>query len=129
MATSRLLRHGLTVFALSLLTWAAWAGANDLTGTWKGVITTPMGAHDIVLLLDAKDGSLSGSLKGAMPDGKPYPISDAHLEGDQLTFKLVVPGPGGKTVAFGFKGTVAGNRIAGIHEVPGRSVPWEVTRE
>ena len=122
------------IFALSLLASSAWSD-NDLTGTWTGQITDPMsGKHDIVLRLKTEGGKITGTLKGGPPRGEEQPIEDAHLDGDQLSFKVEAQGPGGERVVLLYEGKVTGNHIQGTHEGPhlgpgqGESVPWEVTK-
>jgi hypothetical protein len=116
------------VFMLNLLASPAWA-ADDLTGTWTGKITDPMGSHAISLQLKVEGGKITGTLTGGPPTGEALPITEARLEGDQLSFKVKLQDPQGEDHLLVYKGKVTGNRIQGKHEAPFGSVPWEVTKK
>ena len=116
------------VFAMSVLGSPVWA-ADDLTGTWTGRLTDPMGGHEIVLRLKAESGKITGTLTGGPPAGKEEALTDVRLEGDQLTFTVKAQGPQGESLELKYKGKVTGNRIQGTHEGPMGSIPWEVARK
>jgi hypothetical protein len=113
---------------LNLLASPTWA-ADDLTGSWTGKITDPMGSHPIELQLKVEGSKITGTLTGGPPTGEALPIREARLEGDQLSFKVKVQDPQGEDHFLVYKGKVTGNHIQGTQEAPFGSVPWEVTKK
>jgi hypothetical protein len=104
------------------------AFAQDLTGTWKGQMTDPMGAHPITIQFREVGGKLLGTMTGGPPTGAEQPITDIRLKGAQLSFTVRADGPEGPMTLV-FTGKVSGNRIKGTQNAPFGAVPWEVTRQ
>jgi hypothetical protein len=101
---------GLLVFSLL----AGTAAAADLTGVWAGEITSSNGGkHELSFNLKQAGGKITGSVSGLPPRGDEQPIVESKIEGDQITLKVTVPTPDGKTNPFVIAGKVSGNQIEG----------------
>lgn len=57
--------------------------ATNLTGTWQGKMDA---GGDAVFHIKADDKTIGGTMLGA--DGKEHPISDAKLDGDNISFNV-----------------------------------------
>ncbi|MDX2202064.1 MAG: hypothetical protein NW223_04895 [Hyphomicrobiaceae bacterium] len=77
-------------------------------GTWKIVMSTPIGERKATLALSTA-GGLSGSLTGE--EGKSTPIFEGTLSGDAIAFKAAVQNPMPLTLAF--TGKVDGANMSG----------------
>jgi hypothetical protein len=75
------------IMTLSPLTVRA---ATDITGTWKGGMKAPDGSTAFQLSFTFKqDGAkLTGTVLG--PQGDPIAISDGKIDGDKISFKVVI---------------------------------------
>lgn len=78
-----ILRVSLAFLALGVSAWGA-----NVTGKWKMTANTPDGnTHNVDLVVKEDSGKLAGELvseRGALP------IQDVALNGDELTFKLIL---------------------------------------
>ena len=109
---------------------SAQAPTGSLSGEWSGSLTDPQGGkHPIRLNLKVNGESVTGTLTGGPPDGAAQSLMSAKLQGDQLSFEIKMQGPQGEGGVLYFKGRVSGNRVQGMHGLPGESFPWEATQQ
>lgn len=116
------IRRTLAVFAAVCLTAAAFAAS--ASGTWKYTQQGRGGNPGVerTLILEEKDGKLTGTLKGAsmgqfeIPDTQ---ISDGSVKGDQIAFTVTMEFNGNKRVSK-YTGKLEGDTITGSIEAPGR---------
>jgi len=89
-----------------LLATAAWAA--DVTGTWKGEVSTPDGNSFTLTYNFKQDGAkLTGTVLG--PQGDPLPLDNGKVEGDKISFSVKVDMNGG--TVFSSEGTINGDAI------------------
>ena len=102
-----MLRHRLgTGILFLLLATAAWA--TDITGTWKGDVSTPDGNTFTLTYTFKQDGAkLTGTVLG--PQGDPLPIDNGKVEGGKISFSVKVDMNGG--TVFSSEGTINGDEI------------------
>ena len=105
----------------------------DLVGTWGGDATLDIEeqANFLTLVLEMKDGELSGHMTGEYGTLNESSLSEITLEKDAFSFKVMAAGPGGGEVAITFKVKVAGDSMEGSLEIPdmGASGTWEASRQ
>ncbi len=82
--------------------------AADISGKWKGQLTTPNG-DAIAIDYDFKqDGDkLTGTVTG--PQGEPTEIAEGKVDGDKISFVLNVPMNGGTKITH--TGTITADSI------------------
>jgi hypothetical protein len=89
-----------------LLATAAWAA--DVTGTWKGEMSTPDGNSFTLTYTFKQDGAkLTGTVLS--PQGDQLPLDNGKAEGDKISFSVKVDMNGGTT--FSSEGTINGDEI------------------
>lgn len=89
-----------------LLAAAAWAA--DVTGTWKGDVSSPDGNTFSLTYTLKQDGTkLTGTVLG--PQGDPLPLDNGKVEGDKISFSVKVDMNGG--MVFSSEGTIKGDEI------------------
>ena len=95
---------------LSLLISAlAWVGfAADVTGTWKGTAETGQGTIERTFVFRTNGNTVTG--EASSPGLEKSAIADGRLEGDRLSFSLVIKLPDGDLKA-NYTGTVTGDSI------------------
>lgn len=111
-------------FAACFMTAAAVAADASAAGTWKYTQQGRQGgqATERTLVLEQKDGKLTGTLKGfnagqfEVPDTA---IGDASVKGDMVAFTVTTDFGGQKRVSK-YEGKLAGDTITGSIERPGR---------
>jgi hypothetical protein len=81
----------------------------SVAGTWKLVMSTPIGERKATLTLSESGGSLTGTLMN--DEGARTDIRDGQASGDSLSFQADVKSPMPLTLEF--KGKVAGDSISG----------------
>jgi hypothetical protein len=105
----------------------------DLAGTWGGDATLDMetDSNFLTLILELKEGKLSGHMTGEYGTLDESPLSEILLEGEVFSFKVMAAGPGGGEVAITFKMKVSGDSMEGILEIPdmGASGTWEANKQ
>lgn len=83
-----------------------------VTGKWNASVNTPQGPFDLVFNLKAEGSTLSGSMANAFTGETP--ISEGTVDGNNLSFKLVIPamqgGPGGNMIIH-YTGSVDGDTM------------------
>ena len=91
-----------------LLLFAAAAWAADVTGTWKGEMTSPDGNTFSLTYTFKQDGTkLTGTVLG--PQGDALPLDNGKVEGDKISFSVKVDFNGG--TVFSSEGTINGDEI------------------
>lgn len=131
-STSKLLA---AIAAACFVSVAAFAA--DASGTWKWTQPGRQGGagFEVTLKLEAKDGTLSGTLlgmqgpQGAIPD---VAIGDASLKGDVVAFSVTREFNGNKRTSK-YEGRLEGDTIKGTVERQGRDgntmkSDWVATR-
>jgi hypothetical protein len=100
--------------------WAA-----DVTGTWTGQWATPDGNGFSLTFHFKQDGSkLTGTVQG--PQGDPIEITEGKVEGDKISFVVMVNGNGGMKITH--DGAVAGDEIKLNSKVEGGDFPGGTIR-
>jgi hypothetical protein len=123
--------------AACFMTTAAIAADASATGTWKYTQAGRGGNPGVerTLILDAKDGKLTGTLKGAtmgqfeIPDAA---IGDGSVKDGTVSFTVTTEFNGNKRVTK-YEGKLEGDTITGTTEAPGRDGAvqkreWKATR-
>jgi hypothetical protein len=77
----RIARSSTVVLATMLLSTSLFAA--EITGKWKGPMQS---GGDAVFDLKSEKGAVTGNMLGY--DGKPYPVSDGKLDGENLSMKV-----------------------------------------
>ncbi|MGD8539506.1 MAG: hypothetical protein PVI66_12380 [Candidatus Aminicenantes bacterium] len=105
----------------------------DNTGTWVGSATLEgMGdPNELTLVLELKDGKLTGHMSDQFETMTESPISDVELGEGTFKFSTYAIGPGGGNLTLIFKMKVDGDSMSGILEVPDMGVngEWEATKQ
>jgi hypothetical protein len=78
-------------------------------GTWKLVVSTPMGAQESTLVIQSSGGTLTGTQSAGAGDGRP--IDEGTVDGNDITWKASITKPMPMTLEF--SGTVDGDTISG----------------
>ena len=100
---TRTLGTGILFLLLATVAWAA-----DVTGTWKGEVSTPDGNSFTLTYNFKQDGAkLTGTVLG--PQGDPLPIDNGKVDGDKISFSVKVDMNGG--TVFSSEGTINGDEI------------------
>jgi len=100
---TRTLGTGILFLLLATVAWAA-----DVTGTWKGEVSTPDGNSFTLTYNFKQDGAkLTGTVLG--PQGDPLPLDNGKVEGDKISFSVKVDMNGG--TVFSSEGTINGDAI------------------
>jgi hypothetical protein len=90
---------------------AAWAADNPAVGTWDVVGTDEAGqTANWTLVVKDDGGKLAGTLSGDMGE---FPLVDAKVDGNALTFKVVV-----NESTYTTEGTIDGNKFEGKYKGP-----------
>jgi hypothetical protein len=93
---------------LLFLLLATAALAADVTGTWKGDVSSPDGNTFTLTYTFKQDGAkLTGTVLG--PQGDPLPIDNGKVDGDKISFSVKVDFNGG--TVFSSEGTIKGDEI------------------
>jgi hypothetical protein len=79
-----------------------------LDGTWDCTVDTPMGKQAMRLTLATSGTTLSGKL--VAPTGE-APITDGHIDGNQISWKCSITRPMPMTLEF--FATIAGDSLTG----------------
>jgi hypothetical protein len=105
----------------------------DMVGTWSGLATLEgMGdPNELTLVLELKDGKLTGHMSDQFETMTESPISDVELGVGEFKFSTYAIGPGGGNLTLIFKMKVDGDSMSGILEVPDMGVngEWEAIRK
>ena len=99
------LLYACTAVVMALTT--ATALAADFTGTWTGAMNGGQGGFQLSFTFKQGGGKLTGTVQAAQ--GEPVAISEGKIDGDKISFKVVIQG--GTTITH--EGTInaAGDEI------------------
>jgi opacity protein-like surface antigen len=64
--------------------------ATDVSGTWTGAMAGGQGGFQLSFTFKQDGATLTGSVKG--PQGDPIAISEGKVDGDKISFKVVIQG-------------------------------------
>jgi hypothetical protein len=105
---------------------------SDMVGTWVGLGTLEgMGdPNELTLVLELKDGGLTGHMSDQFETMAESPISDVEFGEGTFKFSTYAIGPGGGNLTLIFKMKVNGDSMSGVLEVPDMGVngEWEATK-
>jgi hypothetical protein len=105
----------------------------DMAGTWVGSATLEgMGdPNELTLVLELKDGELTGHMSDQFETMVESPISEVELGEGVFKFSTFAMGPGGQNLTLIFKMKVDGDSMSGVLEVPDMGVngEWEATKQ
>lgn len=105
----------------------------DMVGIWAGSATLEgMGdPNELTLVLELKDGTLTGHMSDQFETMTESPISDVELGDGTFNFSTYAIGPGGGNLTLIFKMKIDGDSMSGILEVPdmGANGEWEATKQ
>ena len=93
-------------------------------GTYHITINTPMGPQKATLVLETKDGTLSGSMDSAMGLAT---FTGGTVNGNEATWESELKTPIGM-MKFENKAVVDGDKISGMAKAPMGSLKFEGTR-
>jgi hypothetical protein len=117
---------------VALLLSSATVFAADPTGTWTWTRQGRDGqSFEVTARLQFTESKLTGTVTGFQ--GAENPISDGKLEGDQISFNVVV-NFNGNEIKFAYQGKLDGDSITGTITWPGRdgdtrTSDWKATRK
>ena len=80
----------------------------SVDGTWKVIVSSPMGKEETTLEVRTEGGSLAGTQSGRQESN---PIKDAKLDGENFSWLASVAKPFPMTLEF--KAVVSGNTMNG----------------
>jgi hypothetical protein len=114
-------KYLVSVMALLALTGLVLLAA-DIDGTWTAETQGKNGPQTQTLTITSKGGDLTGKLDGGR--GGPVDITDGHIDGPNVSFKIVREGKAGKQEQE-YKGTLKGGEL--MLTTQGRGGPQEMT--
>jgi len=123
------------IFALGLCVSANLLAQkpSDMVGTWVGDATLEgmSEPNEFTLVLELKEGELSGHLTDQYGSMSEAPISEVKLEDGVFSFSVVAIGPNSQELKLILKMNVDGDSMKGTFEVPdmGMSGTWEATKQ
>ncbi len=95
----------LALCVMLLALGASTAFAADITGKWTG----NFGDMTISFEFKQDGGTLTGTAQG--PQGDPIPLKEGKVEGDKISFLVVIDAGGGE-MKIKHQGTIKGDEIA-----------------
>lgn len=105
----------------------------DMVGTWSGPATLEVTSepNDLALVLELKEGKLTGHMTDQYGTMNLAPISEITLDQGTLSFSLSIAGPGGAQVTLKFKMKVSGDAMKGELVVPEMAAKgtWEAAKK
>ncbi len=106
---------------------------SDMVGTWVGDATLEgmSEPNEFTLVLELKEGELSGHMTDQYGSMSEAPISEIKLEDGVFGFSVVAIGPSGQEVKLVLEMNVEGDSMKGTFEVPdmGMSGTWEAVKQ
>ncbi len=96
----------------------------DISGKWKAVVESPMGAMDMTIEFIQDGNNITGSFNSEM--GK-WDITDGILSGKELTFSISAT-IGGESMTMEFSGTVDNESLEGNISVQGENAKLKATK-
>lgn len=105
----------------------------DMVGTWIGEATLEgMGdSNELTLVLELKDGELTGHMSDQFETMVESPISEVELGEGMFNFSTYAMGPSGQNLTLIFKMKVEGGSMSGTLEVPDMEAngEWEAIKQ
>jgi len=105
----------------------------DMAGTWAGPATLEGMAesNEFILVLELKEGNLTGHLTDQYGTVSETPIDKIVLENGVFSFSVVGSGPGGEEITLLLKMNVEGESMQGTLEIAdmGMNGAWEATKQ
>jgi hypothetical protein len=105
---------------------------SDLVGTWVGMATVEgIEPNELTLLLEMKEGKLTGHMTGQYGMMREDPISEIKLEEEVFSFHVATVGPSGQDVTLIFKMKVDSDSMKGDLEIPELDMKgiWEAKKQ
>jgi hypothetical protein len=106
---------------------------SDMVGTWVGNATLEGMAepNEFTLVLELKEGELSGHMTDQYGSMSEAPISDIKLEEGIFGFSVIAIGPSGEELKLILKMNVDGDSMKGMFEIPdmGMNGTWEAAKQ
>jgi hypothetical protein len=106
---------------------------SDMVGTWVGnaMLEGMAEPNEFTLVLELKEGDLSGHMTDQYGSMSEAPISDVKLEDGVFSFSVLAIGPGGEELKLILKMNVDGDSMKGTFEIPdmGMNGTWEATKQ
>lgn len=113
----------ITALLTLLVSPSLWA-QSPAEGTWAFTMSSPFGAVNATVLMEAESGVLSGEFD--LGGGRKLAIENGSIEGDTLTFSITREGM--MTMTYEMRATVDGDSIKGVAKAMGSESPWSMTR-
>jgi hypothetical protein len=105
----------------------------DLVGTWTGpgTLEGEVEPNELTLVLELKEGELTGHMTDQFEFMSETPISEIKLEKGVFSFSVDAMGPEGQELHCVFKMKVDGDSMKGELDIPamGMNGAWEATRQ
>lgn len=105
----------------------------DMVGTWMGPATLEGMAesNDFILVLELKEGKLSGHMTDQYGTMNESPIEEIKLEEGVFSFTVKGTGPGGQGITLILKMNVDGDSMEGTLEIAdmGMNGTWEAKKQ
>ncbi|MDD9891340.1 MAG: hypothetical protein OXU66_03755 [Gammaproteobacteria bacterium] len=113
------------IAALSALALSACTstGGNPADGTWDFSMSSPMGAVDAIVTMQADGGVLTGEFD--LGNGRTWPIEDGTIAGDAIAFTI---NRDGASMSYAMSAEISGDSISGNAAAMGTTVGWSMTR-
>jgi hypothetical protein len=106
---------------------------SDMVGTWVGnaMLEGMAEPNEFTLVLELKEGDLSGHLTDQYGSMSEAPISDVKLEDGMFSFSVLAIGPGGEELKLILEMNVDNDSMEGTLEIPdmGMTGTWEATKQ
>ncbi len=105
---------------------------SDLVGTWVGMATVEgVEPNELTLVLEMKEGKLTGHMTGQYGAMSEAPISEIKLEEGVFSFHVAWVDPSGQGVTFIFKMKVDSDSMKGDLEIPDLDMKgaWEAIKQ
>jgi hypothetical protein len=109
----------------ALLIVSAIAGAfaqSGVDGKWAFEMSSPMGSVTAQVELKAEGNKLTGQFD--MGGGRVWPVENGTIDGETVAFTINRD----DRMTYEMKGTLSGDRIAGVAGAMGTTVDWVMTR-
>jgi hypothetical protein len=117
------MRNKFLLITTLLFTLAFAALAADVTGKWTAQVPGRGGqTRETTFTFKADGSTLTGSMSGFQ--GNDFPISDGKIDGDNVSFKVVLEF-NGNSITQNFSGTVSGDEMK-LKREGGRGGPTDI---
>ena len=113
------------VVMLAFFAVAIPAVAADVSGNWKGSVSTANGDLPIAFTLKADGEKLTGTMSG--PDGAPVAIEEGKIDGNNISFSVTLAF-NGNSFSLSYKGVVSDDQIAFTSSFNGNNFTFTVKR-